>query len=182
MRCREPRWRAHGRTERSAAAAHRGARAAPQPRRTGGRPARAAPERTPPRPAPVGSGRSPSYRLLLAAAPGSQGTAPRPAHSPANGAPRSFGCPAAGRCRAGRPPHGTALALPAAASVRDHSRLAPMPPCREQALLWTALSSAPSGSDEVQGYTIIELMSREQFVQFTLEILGFYPSLTGRWK
>jgi len=55
-------------------------------------------------------------------------------------------------------------------------------PAPEQALLWAALSSAPSGSDEVQGYTLIELMSREQFVQFTLEILGFYPSLTGRWK
>jgi hypothetical protein len=58
-----------------------------------------------------------------------------------------------------------------------------MPPCREQALLWTALSSAPSGSDEVQGYTIIELMSREQLVQFTFQILGVYDTkLTGRWK
>jgi hypothetical protein len=35
----------------------------------------------------------------------------------------------------------------------------------------------------VQGYTIIELMSREQLVQFTFQILGVYDTkLTGRWK
>ena len=53
-------------------------------------------------------------------------------------------------------------------------------PAPEQALLWRALSSAssgsPSGSDEVQGYTLIELTSQATLVQFTFEILGISPA------
>jgi hypothetical protein len=60
-------------------------------------------------------------------------------------------------------------------------------PAPEQALLWRALSSAssgsPSGSDEVQGYTLIELVSPDQLRSLCLGLLGLDAvRLTGRWK
>jgi hypothetical protein len=57
-------------------------------------------------------------------------------------------------------------------------------PAPEQALLWAALSNAPSGSsDEVQGYTIIELVSPDQLRSMVLGVLRLDAVyLTGRWK